>query len=339
MIQTKRCLAKIEHVYAIAAAVFNGRSYCLAASEDRNGSCVLIDIECGKVIRSFETSGGIMALIPIEEENAFLSIEGFYPVFDSAAAKIYRTKLDFSGDTITAEKQCLCDLPYVHRIGLYSSKGEKYLMAATLCSRKDYIEDWSFPGSVYAAAYRDGKLSPLKEILSSLTKNHGMYLDGAKDDSKLYIGSAEGIHTLEYDETWKIRKLEVGETSDVWLEDFDDDGTKELAVIQGFHGNHLRLLKEKGTAFEQLGELPLSFGHVLWAGRFKNQIYVIGGSRSDERELVLYRVTPAAPLHFERIPLDKGTGPAQISVTILEDHMKIYAANHYQGTVDEYIFD
>lgn len=331
-------LADLEMVYAITAMEVDGKVYCLAASEKRQGACYLIDPESGKVHTVWDGPGGVMTLLPLEGEQAFLSIEEFYPVFASEQASIWKTELSMKEDGLAVKKERLCNLPFVHRIGMLKGTDGLYLVGASLCSGKDYVEDWSRPGGIYVGKYEKGQPIELENIYLGLTKNHGMFLQERTDGSqRMLIGASEGILTVEHDGQWKTRLLPGGETSDLWTEDFDGDGREEIAVIQGFHGEHIRILKEQEEGFRVIGELPIHFGHVLWAGRILGELYVIGGSRSEDKALTLYRVIPGEKPEFEAMVLDEGTGATQISVSIEEDHAVIFAANHGAGSIDMYV--
>ncbi|MCD7736027.1 MAG: hypothetical protein LUI07_03535 [Lachnospiraceae bacterium] len=335
-------LADLELVYAVTAMELEGDIYCLAASEKRDGACLCIHLETGKSYTVWDGPGGVMTLLPLEGENAFLSIDEFYPVFDSAAAAVFRTEISVSDGEVSVKKEKLCDLPFVHRIGLLEADGQKYLVGASLCSGKDYVDDWSRPGGIYAGEYHPGSPVAMKNIYMGLTKNHGMFLQKNHDGSQtMFIGASEGVLRVEKPEAgeWKTELIPLGETSDVWTEDFDGDGKAEIATIQGFHGEHIRIFKEGKEKQDIIGELPIHFGHVLWAGRFFGALWMIGGSRGEDKALVLYKVKEGTHPEFEKTVLDEGTGATQISVVTEPDRVRILASNHGKGSVDMYVLE
>jgi len=338
MIIEKRHFAKLDMVYAIAAMEIDGRSYCLCASEKRDCGCLLIQPETGEVHKVWDGPGGVMSVLPVEGEQAFLSIEKFFPVFDSAQAVVNRNEIHFEGGRLVLKKTKLCDFPYVHRISLISDGDETWLVGGSLCEKKDFVDDWFHPGGVFVGKYRQDKPVALEEIYHGLTKNHGMFVhDGKNGKPEVLIGASEGILRVSREAgKWCTELLNAGETSDIWMADFDGDSQEEAAVIQGFHGNHIRILKENGADMDCIGELPLEFGHVLWAGQIMGELCLIGGSRGGERELTLYRVKKSARPEFEAHVIDKGVGPTQICVTEMDGKPRIFAANHGAGDVDMY---
>lgn len=334
-IQKKR-IAHLDKVYAVAAVQIGGRDYCMAASENRDGTCLLIDIETEQCVTVWDGPGGVMSLVPVRGEQAVLSIEGFYPVFDSKESVICRTELAFEDGKLKAEKKKLCNLPYVHRIGLVYEGGKPFLVASTLCAYKAYTEDWSQPGSIFAGEYKKDRPLELTCLYEGLTKNHGMYIDETKSSPEIYAGAAEGILHIRKEGGWNVQLWDAGETSDICLADVDRDGTEEIAVIQGFHGRHIRLLKQQADGFCCIGELPLRFGHVLWAGEIFGSLYLIGGSRGGDKALSVYRVERGEKPKLHLVYRDVGTGAAQIAVLRRKDKVRILAASHGEDAVDMY---
>ncbi|MEI3175373.1 MAG: hypothetical protein V8S96_02115 [Lachnospiraceae bacterium] len=80
----KEKLAALSMCYSITVMEYHGREYCISASEERDGGIVMIDTETKTVSELEGLAGGVMAVIPIpEREGEFLSIQKFYPIFDS----------------------------------------------------------------------------------------------------------------------------------------------------------------------------------------------------------------------------------------------------------------
>lgn len=334
----KKHLADLEMVYAVAAFHMNGKEYCLAASEKKGGSCLLLDPQTGERWELWDRPGGVMTLLQVPGRNAFLSIEEFYPVFLSEKAGVYETTLSFENGNLKTEKIKLCDLPFVHRVGLMEEEDGLYLMGASLCSGKDYVEDWSRPGGIYIGKYEYGCPVTLTEVYHGLTKNHGMYIEKEGQGSTAYIGAQEGVakcwRNRQYGQ-WECRLLDLGETSDIWLSDVDGDGEKEMAVIQGFHGGSIRIFKSYEKNPRKFSEIPICFGHVLWAGEILGNRCIIGGSRDGDKELAVYELTQDGGTCRKTI-LDQEMAPTQIAVGGRSGSSCIYTANHGAGSVDMY---
>ncbi|MCI8505116.1 MAG: hypothetical protein HFI67_05390, partial [Lachnospiraceae bacterium] len=78
----KERLAFLSMCYSVTLMEVNGREYCVSASEERDGKVVLVDTETKEVAEIAGLAGGVMAVVPIPEENGgFLAIQKFYPVF------------------------------------------------------------------------------------------------------------------------------------------------------------------------------------------------------------------------------------------------------------------
>lgn len=316
-----------------------GRTCFLAASEQEgDGSlCLLLDPETGRKDVLWESPGGVMSLIPVpDQEGVFLSIEEFYPVFRSENASIWRNRLTMQEDHVTVSRELLCRLPFVHRITLLQEPDGLYLAAANLCSSKKFVEDWSDPGSVYIGRY--GESVKLEKIAGGLTKNHGMFTQKTADGDVLWIGTQEGVSRYwQKNGCWKYETVVRDETSDMWISDIDADGIEEMAVIQGFHGNNARLLKQTAGAWNLKTELPIDFGHVVWTGQILGSSCLITGSRGGDMALKLHHILPEADgYRFETQILEAGVGSTQIAVAECGNGVWICSANHGSGTVDLY---
>lgn len=81
----------------------------------------------------------------------------------------------------------------------------------------------------------------------TLLKNHGYY--AIQDEGYSLITSVEGVFKLTYPEfsttgDWQLERLFDEETSDVVKVDINQDGKDEYMIIQGFHGDRLRIFTE-----------------------------------------------------------------------------------------------
>lgn len=335
----KTHLADLPLVYAVSAIEIGGRDYFLAASElEGQGSlCLLLDPVTVRKDVIWEAPGGVMSLIPVPgEDGAFLSIEEFYPVFKSENASIHKTVLKVREDGLDIRKELICRLPFTHRITLLQEPDGLYLAAANLCNSKKFTEDWSDPGGVHIGPF--GEQVTLTTVLGGLSKNHGMYTQPTPGGDVLWVGAHEGVTRYwREDGCWKHEFVIRDETSDMWIADIDGDGEEEMAVIQGFHGNTAKVLKQRGGLWQPIAELPIDFGHVVWAGRILGSSCLITGSRGGDMALTLHRVIPEeGGLGFESQRLEAGVGSTQIAVLHRENAEWICSANHETGTVDLY---
>lgn len=335
----KTFLADLPLVYAVSAIEISGKPYFLAASElEGQGSlCLLLDPVSGRKDVIWDAPGGVMSLIPIPgEDGAFLSIEEFYPVFKSEKASIHKTVVKVLENGLEISKQLICRLPFTHRITLLQEPDGIYLAAANLCNSKKFVEDWSDPGGVHIGPYT---LEPkLETVLGGLSKNHGMYTQPTARGDVLWIGAHEGVTRYwREDGCWKHEFVIRDETSDMWIADIDGDGQDEMAVIQGFHGNQAKVLKCVDGLWQSIAELPIDFGHVVWAGDVLGKRCLITGSRGGDMALKLHQVVSSdGGLGFETHILEEGVGSTQIAVVNNGQSVWICSANHETGTVDLY---
>lgn len=335
----KKLLAHLPLVYAVSAMSVKGHTCFLAASEQegKGSLCLLLDPQTGRKDVLWESPGGVMSLIPVpDQEGVFLSIEEFYPVFRSETASVWRNRLSMENDRVTVSRELLCRLPFVHRITLLQEPDGMYLAAASLCTSKKFVEDWSDPGGVYIGVY--GDRVELEMITGGLTKNHGMFTQKTADGDVLWIGSQEGVNRFWRENgSWKYETVIRDETSDMWISDIDADGIGEMAVIQGFHGNRARLLKWTAGAWSPMAELAIDFGHVVWTGTILGNTCLITGSRGGDMALKLHRILPEAEgYRFETQILEADVGSTQIAVAECGSSVWICSANHETGTVDLY---
>ena len=102
----KKLIKDMPGLYAVAEITLDGKVFYAAASENRNGKVYIVEATTGKATEINGGLGGVMAILDIKEENAILFIEEFYPVFDSAAAKIVKVNLAFDGENYFATIEC-----------------------------------------------------------------------------------------------------------------------------------------------------------------------------------------------------------------------------------------
>ena len=335
----KEILATLSMGYCIDLVNWNGRQYCITASEERNGQVLLIDTETNKVQRIVGLSGGCMSILPIPEEPfAFLAIQRFFPIFDSADAEIVSCRLDsLQGEELTATVKLIAKLPYVHRIALTGVSGARVLLGATLCREKAYQEDWSHPGAVWRY-----KLSTQWDVLehhcifASLRMNHGMYLHEKNGQIIALFAGKEGVWSI--DETGVSQLFCDYPISDLTLCDVDGDGKEEVICITPFHGNTLEIRKLSPEGWICLASMNLPFGHAVWSGVWKNTPVMLACSRGEDRRTWFAQlVWDGTSLHIEKTEVDINVGTTNISVIQQDDQLVIFAANHGQNEIAKYI--
>ena len=332
---TKKQLAVIDAPYAIQLISWKGRDYCIAASEERNGEIVLIDLESKRVQKVIGLKGGIMNIIP-DEDGSMFAIERFYPVFQSEKARIMRFTLNESdGDEIIADVELVADLPYVHRILTLDTPEGKKIVAGTLCETKAFEQDWSSPGSVYIMPARAGALP--ERLPELIHKNHGMWRYN-KNESIL-ISGVEGVYELSLQEGRpKLSRIMEREVSDICMFDLDGDGQDELITIEKFHGDEINVYSSKGDSWELLAHADVKFCHAIWAGIISGEPCILACNRGGDMETVMYKVHSSKGGEMQLSPevIDSGTGGANLAVLQKDGAVLLMTANRNCGEIAAY---
>jgi hypothetical protein len=283
-----------------------------------------------ETVTVWEGPGGAMSLVPLPGAGGdFLAVQGFFPGFKAEGAGIVRLRPGAGG--WTAEP--FVSLPFVHRFGLVARGGARYLVAATLCSGKEYIDDWRSPGAVFAGEL-DGDFSPpvLAPVLPELHKNHGFCLAG--DRTAVLVSGEEGLYELTPPArpggAWAVRRLLQRPVSDIALGDIDGDGTDELAAIEPFHGDRFTVYKTRDGRYEPLYRVPepLPFCHAIWGGRLRGEPVFLGGNRDGSRELFALRFRDGG---FAREVIEAGKGPSNVFVVPGPDYDLLAVASRESG--------
>lgn len=327
----------MEACYSLVCAQLGGRKVLLAASESRSGDAVAIERETRRAYPVRGLAGGVMNIIPIPwEEDAFLAIQRFYPVFCSQEAEIVRFRLRWDTDGYQAETDVVQRLPFVHRIALCGDAVTPRLIASTLCGGKSNVDDWSRPGAVYAL-FLNGecrRVEKTQRLADGLHRNHGLFAPPIGSHKSLLFSADEGVFALDT-ETLRCRKLLDAPVSDVFPFDLDGDGTEELASITPFHGDTLEIFRQSGGFYVPCAAYPTAFGHAVWCGKINAENAVILCGRGGDKSTVLLR--PDAGLRWaSSAVLDTGVGAANIQVVSDGGRTTVYACNHAAGEIAEY---
>lgn len=327
----------MEACYSLVCARLGGRSVLLAASENRSGDAVVIDRESRQEYPVRGLAGGVMNILPIPwEEDAFLAIQRFYPVFCSQEAEIVRFRLRRDTDGYRAETDVVQRLPFVHRIALCGDAAAPRLIASTLCGGKSGVDDWSRPGAVYAL-FLNRECSRVQKsqcLAHGLHRNHGLFAPPMGSNRPLLFSADEGVFALDT-ESLRCRRLLDTPVSDVFPFDLDGDGAEELASITPFHGNTLEIFRQSGGSYVPCAAYPTAFGHAVWCGKINEENAVILCGRGGDKSTVLLR--PDAGLRWaSSAVLDSGVGAANIQVVSDSGQTTVYACNHAAGEIAEY---
>lgn len=335
----KENLADLTMAYSINMIKIHGQEYCITASEEKNGKLLLINTDTKEVKELIGMKGGVMSILPIpEKEGEFLAIQQFYPVFDSENAEIVKCNLkNLEGKKINLEVKTLKKLPYVHRISLVGVPGSRKIIAATLCSEKEYIEDWEHPGKVYEYSLnKDLNISDEKILLDNIHKNHGMFQYTKGEEAHVLVGGEEGIWDINSSNS-DIKHIYNKPISDLFLFDIDENGLEDLVCITPFHGDYLKIIKNKGDRWEEIMNINIKFGHAIWCGHHSRNKTIIVCNRGGERDIRLYKLFwNNNNLEFKEIIIDKEVGASNIFVQQNNDIIKLYAANHGENKITRY---
>lgn len=340
-IERKVLLDRISGLYGVAEITLLKKQYYAAASENRNGPVFLIDQLDDQVFPLEGGAGGVMNLVDVPGENAMLSIEGFYPVFDSAAAVIEKIGLNRENDQILTKRRVLTPAPYVHRIGMLHEADGLFLAAGILCAKKDFQEDWSSAGSLQIGRYSPDEEFSFETVHHGIFKHHAMQTVSNREGfDELYFGGTEGCFKVTRKAgQWICEQVLDIPTSEIVVYDLDGDGERELAVIEGFHGNNVAVFRNINGRYERVLDLPIQFGHVLWGGDILARPGLISSSRDGDKALYLYRLKRGAGTTMElseRIAIDQGQAASQILVCQRTGSIQVIAANHGAGQLVRY---
>ena len=338
----KEVLAPLDKCYAVNAFPLGGKDRFLFASEV-SAPCYCFDADTLEREVVWQADGGTMAMLALPDRDAeFLAIQNFFPPFAAAESKLVWVRREADGHWQVRD---YLSLPYLHRFGIMTRGGQSWLVLATLCAAKAHKDDWSSPGSVYAApltAAPEQTPRPVK-ILDGQFHNHGFFTGVLNGVHVAAIGSDQGSFLLTPPENpegaWSVRQLTDVPTGEVWLEDLDGDGTAELVTIEAFHGSDLKVyhLDDDGRyrLVWQLPE-PLEFAHALWCGTLWGQRCGVCGSRRGQAPLFRFYYENGS-YHTELI--ESGASAANVWVGTHRGRQCLLSANHGQGVCAMYLSD
>lgn len=321
---------KLPGCYAAGRLVENGMEKAVFASEkEGDGKIISLDLDSFQTCVLSESPGGCMNVISLPGEDVeFLAIQRFFPVFQSENAVIVWGWKTDEGYQYKEVQQ----LPFVHRIEVIHYKGEDLLIAASLCGSKRYQEDWESPGSIYAGRidYISRSITEFHVICKGIFQNHGLTRAEKNGIPGVLVSGRCGVFLLTPSKCvsgmWEKQSYIDTPASDAVIVDIDGDGQWEMGVISPFHGDRFQIYKRIGETWNVIYELPgkHEFGHAIWGGMLNGHPGFIVGYRGDAMESYLVSLENG---EYKASLIDKGTGPANITVVHVNGCDYVCAAN------------
>lgn len=325
----------LEACYAVCRLAHADYDYLLVASEVEQ-SCYAYDVnhQFEKTVVWSEV-GGTMSIVQIPGTLDFLATQKFYPGFDAKECQIVYGKFENGGWTI----QKLTDFPYLHRFDLIAeTSGQILFVGCTIANSKEFVEDWSDKGKIFVGRFDKEKiqLQDISELPLRLLKNHGYY--DVKEEGYSLITAVEGIFKLTYPEfsdskDWRLDLIFGEETSDIVQVDLNRDGKKENVIIQGFHGDSLRVFNEDFS--QELYHYPETtpFGHAIWSGTLLDQEVFVFGWRAGKAHLKVFQMKDG---QMEETMVAAGSASSNVLAFEKEGRAFVFSANNGSDKVALY---
>lgn len=314
----KKAIARLNKCYSLATLCQGGREHFLVAAE-KTDRCLLFS-PCGELEETvWDGPGGVMTMEQVPgTDGVFLATSRFYSPNDSAAASIVVATRGENG----WQTHTLCPLPFVHRFGIFSRGGVRYLMAATLKSAHAFKNDWTCPGRIWVgelpedlSVFDDAHPLPLTALVSGLYKNHGFCKTVEDGVETGYFGTENGVLRVtppaQPGGEWGVETVLETPVSDMTLADFDGDGQAEMLTFSPFHGDTLAVWKKQNGAYTRVWqcEEKLPFLHAIWSGRLCGKDRAVIGHREGNRDLLCLSWEDG---RYSLTVLDHDVGPANV---------------------------
>lgn len=330
------------------------RCYCASHMYTKNGPKVILASEAyvdegrpgyvfsgdnfEKLDLLWENGGGCMSILQIPgKDNEVIGIKDFYLKETPSRAKLVWGKFE---DGKWNFKDLLFK-EYMHRFALSKIGEDVYIVVATIANKKQHKEDWSNPGSIFAAKLpKDlNEKFELREIKSGLYRNHGFYHDNRLNHNEIYFGSDQGIDKLYLNgdiDTWKFERISHVATGEIAIGDLDGDGIDEILTIEPFHGDKIRIYNQKNNKLNMVFdyENKIDFAHALISTTFRGVKTFVCGVRRVEAELFYIQYENGKYIY--KI-IEKGVGPANLDCINLDNEDIIISANHSKNEAAIYI--
>lgn len=336
----KKRLDDMTRCYCASHTVIDGQLYALLASEEPEGPCYAYtgdDLSVKEVL--WEYGGGTMSIVDIPETNGqILAVQNFFPGFKSQRAKLVWGRRDPENGWIMRD---FLYLPFLHRFDILRQNGVNYFVGCVLCGSKKDREDWSDPGKVYVGVLPDDltQMMELTPILTGLTKNHGYCRAVSEGVPCSYITCESGVYLVippkTRDGQWETRHIMEHPVSDVAVFDLDGDGCLELATIEPFHGNAMKIYHESSNGYQEVYCYPheINFAHALWTGTLRGEPAAVLGIRRMDSELAVIRWNGSG---YTTEVLEKGGGPSNVDIIHGGGKDLLLCANHTKNEAAVY---
>ena len=343
----KKIVTHLTKCYCILPFQYQGYRRYLVASE-KQFPCIMLDTAGNVLEEIWAEPGGTMSMVYIPgTDGKFLASHKMYSPNDSKEAKIVLVEPPQSPGPwkITT----LVELPHVHRFDLLTRNGRQYLIACTICSGRDYKDDWSYPGKVYAAClpagFPDNCPLPLQmqELKSGLLKNHGYSRVEENGVVSALITCENGVYVFtppaSAGDSWEIRTLLEEPVSDALLLDLDHDGQKELITLAPFHGDFVAVYHNTPQGYKKVYQLEQEFlfGHAICAAHLGGLDCVVLGARKGARDLIrLYYGGPGQG-DYRYDCIDHDVGSANVMYDVVNGQDILLSANREIDEIAYYI--
>lgn len=337
----KRRLAGLDSCYSVAVTRVGDRPTLLYAP-DAPGPCYAFDAETLGRETVWAEPGGTMAMVSLPYAlGDFLAVQRFNPGFHAERAEL--AVLHHTGPSKGSwAMRTLFEMPYLHRFDILERGGIRYLLCCTVCSAKEYEQDWRSPGRIYAAELSEGLERPieLSVVAEGMTRNHGYWRVSRDGLQSALTACDQGVFAVQPPERrglgWTVRRVLEKPVSDIALCDIDGDGEDELAAIEPFHGESFVVYHRSGTGWEEMYRRPdtMSFCHVVWGGKLRGESVFLGGCRGEGRELFMLRWR-SGTIVSETI--EEGAGPSNVAVLPGPDRDLLLVANREIGEAALYV--
>lgn len=343
----KKLLTPLHRCYATSSVTIDGQPRVLLATEGE-GACYLYSGEDFRQTTVWDGPGGTVSIAEVPGTNGeFLAVQNFFPTFQSEHATIVWAKHD---DQLNWTIHPFLDLPYVHRFGILRGEdGTLYLLAATLCTSKQFKDDWSDPGKLYVGELPDHPEDSMEltVIKDGLTKNHGFCQTVWEGREVGLVTSQEGVFLVtppaRRGGSWTVKQLMDRPTSDVAACDIDGDGELELLTFAPFHGGDISLFKKRDGTYDRYEKVwtydngvEFEFAHAIWGGMLRGVPAFLCGIRRGLKELFVLTYDRETGSYRTEI-IDQGGGPSNVAVVNGSDRDILICADREVGNAVVYL--